>query len=330
MICIETSHYVCFTRDPRDDIEGKGKWIFFDSMADRQCESATNIDVFTIMLMCTDDTYNIPRVTDCTRELNEWVYSDVSRDKLFSAQPRELPELVRRFTEDVYMCVYVQPDIAMYGDGVEEDYSVRESYSIVSESKCCEYTITIAFPVHVGVVPTVPKPMESKDDIVEELKQEITSLQAENRNLQQKIETNQAEQSQHIQLLEAEKQQLLQRYSEREHTTSQEMAEKEEQLQQLQRDLQTASKLAEEREMAVRRDLSARFTALVRELEGKTKELAAHNTEVWRIPANRVNIGSKIGKGGWGEVLEGTVMVAVKRLHEEIAYPIHIEKWREK
>ncbi len=73
-------------------------------------------------------------------------------------------------------------------------------------------------------------------------------------------------------------------------------------------------------------DLSAQIAALVRELEGKTKELAAHNTEVWRIPVNRVIIGGRIGKGGWGEVLEGTVRVAVKRLHEEIAYPIHIEK----
>ena len=73
-------------------------------------------------------------------------------------------------------------------------------------------------------------------------------------------------------------------------------------------------------------DLSARITALERELEGKTKELAAHNTEVWRIPANRVIIGRRIGKGGWGEVLEGTVSVAVKRLHEEIALPIYIEK----
>ena len=73
-------------------------------------------------------------------------------------------------------------------------------------------------------------------------------------------------------------------------------------------------------------DLFARITALERELEGKTKELAAHNTEVWRIPANRVIIGRRIGKGGWGEVLEGTVSVAVKRLHEEITLPIYIEK----
>ncbi len=46
VICIENSHYVCFTRHPRDDFEKK--WIFFDSMADRQCESVfTYIDVFT-------------------------------------------------------------------------------------------------------------------------------------------------------------------------------------------------------------------------------------------------------------------------------------------
>ncbi len=38
VICIETSQHVCFTRDPRGD--NKGNWIFFDSMADRQCESA--------------------------------------------------------------------------------------------------------------------------------------------------------------------------------------------------------------------------------------------------------------------------------------------------
>ena len=73
-------------------------------------------------------------------------------------------------------------------------------------------------------------------------------------------------------------------------------------------------------------DLCAQIIALRSELEGKTKELAAHNTEVWRIPANRVIIGRRIGKGGWGEVLEGTVRVAIKQLHKEIAVPIHIEK----
>ena len=87
------------------------------------------------------NTYNIPRVTDCTRELNEWVYEG-DQDRLINTPPRELPELVRRFTQDIYMCVYVQPDVAMYGDGGEEDHqphSVREPYSIITECKCSIY-----------------------------------------------------------------------------------------------------------------------------------------------------------------------------------------------
>ena len=32
VLCIETSHYVCFSRD------SEGRWLFFDSMADRLCE----------------------------------------------------------------------------------------------------------------------------------------------------------------------------------------------------------------------------------------------------------------------------------------------------
>ena len=36
VICIETSHYVCFTRD-----SNTGTWIFFDSMANRVCKWLT-------------------------------------------------------------------------------------------------------------------------------------------------------------------------------------------------------------------------------------------------------------------------------------------------
>ena len=32
VLCIETSHYVCFSRD------SEGRWLFFDSLADRLCE----------------------------------------------------------------------------------------------------------------------------------------------------------------------------------------------------------------------------------------------------------------------------------------------------
>ena len=50
-----------------------------------------------------------------SRELNDWVYpdnGDISR--LLRTNPRELPECVRRFTQDIYLCVYIQKDMSMY------------------------------------------------------------------------------------------------------------------------------------------------------------------------------------------------------------------------
>jgi hypothetical protein len=38
VICIETSHYVCFTKEPSEDPNKPHKWIFFDSMANRVCK----------------------------------------------------------------------------------------------------------------------------------------------------------------------------------------------------------------------------------------------------------------------------------------------------
>ena len=38
VICIETSHYVCFTKEPSEDPNRPPKWIFFDSMANRVCK----------------------------------------------------------------------------------------------------------------------------------------------------------------------------------------------------------------------------------------------------------------------------------------------------
>jgi ubiquitin thioesterase CYLD len=84
VLCIETSHYVCFTRS-------EDKWIFMDSMADR-----------------VDDCYNIPSCVDCTEELEGWVYSEKHRKDLKKQPAKKLPEFVRRFTQDVYMCVYVE------------------------------------------------------------------------------------------------------------------------------------------------------------------------------------------------------------------------------
>ena len=72
------------------------------------------ITVSVLLYLCTiDDMYNIPKVVECTRQLKEWVYSG-DHQRLLDTPPRELPEYVRRFTQDIYMCVYVNQDVGMY------------------------------------------------------------------------------------------------------------------------------------------------------------------------------------------------------------------------
>ena len=64
-----------------------------------------------------DDMYNIPRVTDVTDLLQKWVYNPAYHQRLLNATNKEIPEIVRRFTGDIYMCVYVNPTVNMYGQG---------------------------------------------------------------------------------------------------------------------------------------------------------------------------------------------------------------------
>ena len=93
----------------------------------------------------------------------------------------------------------------------------------------------------------------------------------------------------------------------------------------LQGDLQRAeerARLAEQQLM----DIVHQKQDVERELEGKSKELAAHNTEVWRIPSSKVVTTRIIGTGGWGDVLEGTVRVAIKRLHIAIVNQRNLER----
>ena len=59
--------------------------------------------------------YNIPRVTDVSQELNHWVYNRENQKKLVKAPSKDVPERVRIFTQDVYMCVYINPNLDRYG-----------------------------------------------------------------------------------------------------------------------------------------------------------------------------------------------------------------------
>ena len=67
--------------------------------------SYTNI--IHILLFSVDNGYNLPKVTVCTKLLQKFVYSETAISDLPS---KNLPELVRRFIEDAYMCIYVEPD----------------------------------------------------------------------------------------------------------------------------------------------------------------------------------------------------------------------------
>ena len=61
--------------------------------------------------------YNIPKVTEVSRDLQHWVYDEKNHQKLLQAASKDIPEYVRRFTQDIYMCVYVNPDMDRYGIG---------------------------------------------------------------------------------------------------------------------------------------------------------------------------------------------------------------------
>ena len=66
--------------------------------------------------------YNVPRVVDVTAGLQEWIYSPTANeDRLMNTPARDIPEYVHRFTQDIYMCVYVNPDLDMYGFDMDDD-----------------------------------------------------------------------------------------------------------------------------------------------------------------------------------------------------------------
>ena len=63
------------------------------------------------MLVFADDEYNLPKVADCTELLKNHVYG---YDSIGSEESKKLPELVRRFVEDAYLCIYIDREGTMY------------------------------------------------------------------------------------------------------------------------------------------------------------------------------------------------------------------------
>ena len=74
-----------------------------------------------------------------SQELNHWVYNPESHKKLMQAPSREVPEYVRRFTQDIYMCVYIRSDLSRYGvpddtEALQSPDGVMNSVNQTSES----------------------------------------------------------------------------------------------------------------------------------------------------------------------------------------------------
>lgn len=90
VLCIETSHYVCFVKCGQDP---EAPWCFFDSMADRRGEQ---------------NGYNIPEVI-MFDEFSFWT-SEQGRASLMShTDDKLLPEMPRRLICDAYLCFYQYP-----------------------------------------------------------------------------------------------------------------------------------------------------------------------------------------------------------------------------
>ncbi|XP_043265296.1 ubiquitin carboxyl-terminal hydrolase CYLD [Colletes gigas] len=95
VVCIETSHYVCFVKCGSGS---EAPWCFFDSMADRKGEQ---------------NGYNIPEMVPCS-DFPYWLSEEGGNYLTELTDDRHLPEHAKRLLCDAYMCMYQSPDVMMY------------------------------------------------------------------------------------------------------------------------------------------------------------------------------------------------------------------------
>lgn len=95
VLCIETSHYVCFVKCGQNS---EAPWCFFDSMADRRGEQ---------------NGYNIPEVL-LFDEIGFWTTDKGIPYLLNHKDDKLLPEMARRLICDAYLCFYQYPKLETY------------------------------------------------------------------------------------------------------------------------------------------------------------------------------------------------------------------------
>lgn len=95
VLCIETSHYVCFVKCGQ---EPDSPWCFFDSMADRRGEQ---------------NGYNIPEIL-LFDEFPFWTSDKGVSYLLNHRDDKLLPEMARRLVCDAYLCFYQYSGLTSY------------------------------------------------------------------------------------------------------------------------------------------------------------------------------------------------------------------------
>ena len=75
------------------------------------CNYVAIISWYYYVLSNIDSGYNLPKVTHCTSLLQEFVYG---KKDIGNIPSESLPELVRQFLEDAYLCVYTNHDGMMH------------------------------------------------------------------------------------------------------------------------------------------------------------------------------------------------------------------------
>lgn len=95
VICIKTSHYVCFTKC---GLQPDSPWVFFDSMSDR---------------IGLDGGYNVPKVIICDK-ISKYLSDPQAFRLLDLSAIDDLPEEVVRFICDGYVCMYRNPSTLNY------------------------------------------------------------------------------------------------------------------------------------------------------------------------------------------------------------------------
>ena len=172
-----------------------------------------------------------------------------------------------------------------------------------------------------------------KDDLQRqllEMKEQVTQLQEEKALIEQKASTLTTEQSQTLRIAELESENAM---LQREKQSLQEdqqllqdqftdcVKEKESLHEECQESL---TKCQEEKQMLHEQLIKCQEEK--QQLLAAQQESVAFGIEPWKVPHDKVELGSLIGGGGWGAVNEGKLKVAVKQFYPNILSEVNLAR----